>query len=303
VANRVLEKLPFRTRLALLHTFGRYAPWEEKFDFTPPPLGPGEVVGPPDFVGVGVQKAGTTWWFGLICDHPGVWARSDLHKERHYLDRFAAEAFGPEQDHVYHSWFPRRPGTITGEWTPDYFAFTWVPSLLARSAPDCRLLLILRDPVERFVSGMTHELRFGGSWTGSTMSEAVNRGLYCEQLRRWQEVWKPEQFLILQYEKCVRDPASELARTYRFLGLDDSHHPLGSTSPHEYSSPHEHSSPEDLDPMAAGRRRSKDQRVVLGPDARRRLVEIYSDDVLALVDLVPDLDISLWPNFRRLVRS
>jgi hypothetical protein len=28
------------------------------------------VVGPPDFVGVGTQRSGTTWWWQLLCDHP-----------------------------------------------------------------------------------------------------------------------------------------------------------------------------------------------------------------------------------------
>ena len=35
-----------------------------------------EVTGPPDFVGIGAQKAGTTWWFDAICAHPEVYARA-----------------------------------------------------------------------------------------------------------------------------------------------------------------------------------------------------------------------------------
>ena len=36
-----------------------------------PPCPPGMTIGPPDFVGVGVPKAGTSWWFSLILAHPG----------------------------------------------------------------------------------------------------------------------------------------------------------------------------------------------------------------------------------------
>ena len=40
------------------------------FDPTPPQPEMGQIVGPPDFVGIGAQKAGTTWWFDAICAHP-----------------------------------------------------------------------------------------------------------------------------------------------------------------------------------------------------------------------------------------
>ena len=94
---QAFSKLPPPARLAVLHARGRYAPWEEGFDFTPPTLGAGEVAGAPDFVGIGVQKAGTSWWYELIAAHPQVTARPDLHKERHYFDRFAMKAFGPAE--------------------------------------------------------------------------------------------------------------------------------------------------------------------------------------------------------------
>jgi len=72
VARRAFANLPPTVRTVLLHARGDYAPWEAGFDFTPPDLGPGEAVGPPDFVGVGVQKAGTSWWYELIveCEPP-----------------------------------------------------------------------------------------------------------------------------------------------------------------------------------------------------------------------------------------
>src|SRR6516162_10204326 len=93
VGRRALQKLPPSWRLATLHALGRYAPWEPQFDFTPPELRPGEVTGAPDFVGIGVQKAGTTWWYSLLAAHPDVSSRLDIHKERHFFDRFATMAF------------------------------------------------------------------------------------------------------------------------------------------------------------------------------------------------------------------
>ena len=97
-AREQFARLPPGVRRQVLHGLGRYAPWESGFDFTPPPLGPGEAVGPPDFVGIGVQKGGTTWWYDLLMTHPRLYARADIHKERHYFDRFGAEAVGLPPD-------------------------------------------------------------------------------------------------------------------------------------------------------------------------------------------------------------
>lgn len=276
VVAAAVRRLPTRVRLGLLHRLGRYAPWEEGFDFTPPLPAPGERVGPPDFVGIGVQKAGTTWWYELLAAHPGVSARPDIHKERHFLSRFGVDGFGPEEIRAYHGWFPRLPDTLAGEWTPDYLYFPWVAALLAQAAPETRLLVMLRDPVERFRSGLAHQLRHRASPTGATVTEAVTRGFYAAALGRWCEHFDPDQVLVLQYERCTQDPAGELARSYRFLGLDDGFRP-----PHLER------------PVGA----TTEGKVDLDDDARQRLIDTYAPDVKALVARVPELDLSLWPNF------
>jgi hypothetical protein len=276
VAAAAARRLPPRVRLTLLHRLGRFAPWEEGFDFTPPRPAFGEIVGPPDFVGIGVQKAGTTWWYELLAAHPGVSSRADIHKERHFLSRFGTAGFGPDDIGAYHGWFPRVPGTLAGEWTPDYLYFPWVAPLLAQAAPEARLLVMLRDPIERFRSGLAHQLRHRGSPTGATVTEAVNRGFYAAALMRWCEHFDPDQVLVLQYERCAEDPAGELARSYRFLGLDEKfrpenlHRPVGATT---------------------------EGKVHLDADAKKRLVDTYAPDVEALAKRLPEIDLSLWPNF------
>ena len=54
---------------------------------------------------------------------------------------FSPPVIGDEEVTGYHRWFPRAPGTMTGEWTPDYLTFPWVPPLLQRAAPDARLVI------------------------------------------------------------------------------------------------------------------------------------------------------------------
>ncbi len=273
-ARAAFRRLSPRSRGAILHRLGIFAPWEEGFDFTPPALGAGEQAGPPDFVGIGVQKAGTSWWYELVADHPGVWARDDVHKERHFFAPLAAEPFGAEEASRYAGWFPRPAGTITGEWTPDYLAYPWVPPLLHRAAPDTRLLVMVRDPVERFRSGLSFRLAMGAPDTEATLADAVRHGFYAAGLNRFLDWFPKEQVLVLQYERCAAEPAGQLAATYRFLGLPDH-------------------VPSDL-------RRSVNvsgTKVDLDDDARGRLIELYAADVAELVRLVPTIDTGLWPNF------
>jgi hypothetical protein len=270
------RQVPRSVRQELRLRFGPFAPWEAGFGHNPPPLDRGEVSGPPDFVGIGSQRAGTTWWFGLIVDHPDVFHRNSIHKELHYFSRYANDAFGPQEILRYHLWFPRPSGKKTGEWTPDYLSQRWVSPLLMSSAPEARLLAIVRDPVERFLSGVAHSEMSPGSHRGIVVTDAIERGFYASALRDWERQLESGQLLVLQYERCVADPSVELARTYRFLGLDDAYLPGDLRVP---------------------RSPTLGERPALASDARRRLVDLYSQDVAELKGMVPDLDISLWPNF------
>jgi Sulfotransferase family len=276
VLRGAFGRFPPAHRLAILHRLGRFAPWEAQFDFTPPALGPGEEAGPPDFGGIGVQKAGTTWWFDLLLAHPGVSTRSDLHKERHFFDRFGIESFGDADIEGYHGWFPRRDGRMVGEWTPDYFTLPWVAPLLKQAAPAARLLVLLRDPVERYRSGIAHQRQAGVPSDGATQADALYRGFYDRALSHWVEHFDRTQILVLQYERCTNDLDGQLAATFAFLGLAE-HHVSDIEQP--------------------PRSRPSTKRPELSDDARRRLVELYAPDVEALAARLPEIDLRLWPNF------
>ena len=270
--------LPLDQRYDLRHRLGRFQPGEDGFDLTPPDPGRGETAGPPEYVGVGATAAGAGWWHRLVADHPGVSARPDLPPARHYLSHFATEPFGPEQVAQYHGWFPRRPGTITGEWTPTYSSLPWVAPLLARAAPDARILFIVRDPLVRLRLALAGKGEHLVSQTGTAIAEAVDGGFYGAQLRQVLHHLPLDQVLVLQYEQCRRDRDCQLAATYRFLGLDEDHQPGRWPQP-----------------VAARAAPVPD----LDPDTRDRLVDLYAADVADLATLVPGLDLSQWPEFDR----
>lgn len=249
----------------------------------PPRCPPGWQVGPPDFVGVGAQRAGTSWWFSLILEHPRIDAPPGTPKELHFFDQFWWRCFDDAAIDEYRQYFPRGEGQLIGEWTPRYMHDAWVPALLRAAAPDAKILAILRDPVDRYVSGLAFDLHRGAPLHANVASEAFTRGLYARELTLLLKHVDRSQVLVLQYEQCVVDPASELARTFAFLGLD----------------------PVSLDGRRLERRinPSFSAKPTLAPRQVGALVEAYEDDVLALVRLFPEIDLTLWPSFAHMARE
>lgn len=252
----------------------RLRPWNAPLEI--PECPPGWTTGPPDYVGIGAQRCGTSWWYDAMRRHPGI-KRAPLGKEIHYFDRFWQGNAPDDIAAEYASLFPRPPGKLVGEWTPRYVADFWAIPLLRKAAPDARLLVMLRDPVARYRSAVARLDRLaeerGGRVLLASVSDATWRGFYFEQLRRVFEFFPREQVLVLQFERCVQSPASEMERTWRFLGLE----PL--TEPPERLMKHKQ----------AGRRTSE-----LAPAVAEALAERYRDDAAQLAELCPEIDLTLW---------
>ena len=242
----------------------------------PPPAPEGWRVGPPDSVGVGTARSGTTWWDSLIRAHPRVSRPEGTPKEVHYFDRLWQSELTEPDVARYHAFFARPEGQLSGEWTPGYMLDMWTPRLLRRAAPDARLLVLLRDPVERFRSGRTlAENRLTvGSTARAAANAAFNRGIYADQLLRLWSAFPRQQVLVLQYERCVAEPAAELQRTYEFIGLE----------------------PEIPSGLDLGQRvnASRGTKVTLSEWQEDQLIRRYAPENERLAQLLPELDLSLW---------
>jgi hypothetical protein len=238
--------------------------------------GPGWRPGPPDYVGVGTARSGTTWWDSLITAHPHVSRPAETPKEVHFFDGLWEHGLAEGDIERYHASFARPQGHLSGEWTPGYMLDAWTPPLLREAAPEARLLVLLRDPVERFRSGRTlAENRFTvGSTARAAANAAFNRGIYADQLLRLWGAFPRDQVLVLQYERCVADPRAHLERSYAFIGLE----------------------PEIPDGLELGGRvnASRGPKVVLSDWQEQQLARCYAPENERLAALLPELDLSLW---------
>src|SRR5271165_3888945 len=239
--------------------------------------------GPPDFVGVGAQRSGTTRWFDLIVAHPQIAAPLATRKELHYFDRFHSAAFTTADAVAYGEYFPRPQGHLTGEWSPSYLPSPRAPALLAQAAPRARVLVLLRDPVERYISAMRRHERVALAakepLNAMAPLDAFTRGLYHGQLALLLKSFPRSQVLILQYERCTADPPAELRRTYEFLGVADCGFRPGF----------------DAHP---NRQTDKPK---LPCEVRSALVAAYAEDVALLARDYPEIEVGLWPDFARLL--
>ena len=246
-----------------------------------PECPPGWTDGPPDFVGVGMQKAGTTWWHQLITAHPGV--VDTAYKELHFFEWHwddADDGYVP----LYAKYFCRPPGMQVGEWTPRYATDPWTPAMLARAAPDTRVLVLVRDPIERFRSGISmHRSRQQRLQTQTPVDsmhprvlvDAIERGRYARHLDRLLRWFPREQLLVLQFEQCIAATERELARTYEFLGLAPGFVPDNLQVPVFQT----------------------ENKMDLTSEFLARLHDEYDVDVRRLAEGWPELDLGLWEHF------
>jgi hypothetical protein len=193
----------------------------------------------------------------------------------HWFDRFWAQDPQAGLRADYAGWFPRPEGGITGEWTPTYLADVWVPPLLAEAAPDTRIVVLLADPLPRFLAAYARAVAAQPPrWDERDAIGQFMRGLHAEQLRALWRVFPRGQVMLLQEEACRDDPAGQLARTFTYLGVA----PDASLAAPTMQAP---AAPRD--PGAA-----------VHEPIRRAIENAYAVEVEQLALLAPELDFDRW---------
>jgi hypothetical protein len=267
--------------------------------------------GPPDFVGVGALGSGTGWWHAMLLAHPEIRAPRAHRRALHFFDKFAARELTGADIAAYHERFPRRPGTITGEWTGRYMFDAWTPPLLRRAAPDAKLLVMLSDPIERYRAIFTDRLAKRAEGERLYTADVVDRRSFGAQLARLRRFYDADRILVLQYERCRRDPVEQYQRTLAFLGVRDTGFVPRRLGRKAAGKPESTAVAALLRlGLPVGRRRRVAERLAGRPVDARRTAPLWPDleaalhtaldpDVEALRALVPELDLTLWPNFAR----
>lgn len=179
----------------------------------------------PAFLGIGAQKAGTTWLHANLAAHPGIFLPEV--KELHWLDWNWHRSVDD-----YARWFEAAGERVAGEITPAY-AIAPEPRVAATTSlmPNLRVVMLLRDPVERAWSQtMMNLVRFGGREVAAIPFATLRRHLesaavlqrsrYGVSIDRWTRHLSSERVLIGFFEEISSAPAALLERVLGFLGVE-----------------------------------------------------------------------------------
>ncbi|MBI2955804.1 MAG: sulfotransferase domain-containing protein [Acidobacteria bacterium] len=206
----------------------------------------------PDFIILGAQRSGTTSLYQYLSQHPCV-GRA-YQKEIHFFNQHYGRGVG-----WYRAHFPtvayktvvearQRHRMLTGEATPYYLFDPRAPRRIRTLLPAAKLIVLLRDPVERAYSHYQHSCLLGQE--SLSFEEAIAReperlrgerermladesyyslnhqrysyrarGIYVDQLQEWMSLFPRQQFLVLDSTELFEQPAAALQKTLAFLGL------------------------------------------------------------------------------------
>jgi len=197
----------------------------------------------PSFLIAGAAKCGTTSLAGYLAEHPEVHVPPQ--KELEFFNRRYLWERGP-------GWYSEQfaaagQARAIGEATPNYMFYPWAVERIAQLLPDVRLIVCLRDPVDRAYSHYLH-WREGMGFEGRSFERAVEdelaagaeevadhrhdssppyyaylaRGLYHLQLERLERHFGRERIHVLLLDDLKADPQAAFAAVCRHLGVDES---------------------------------------------------------------------------------
>lgn len=193
---------------------------------------------PPQFMVIGAEKSGTTSLYHYLNQHPQF--LPSIEKE---LDFFDIE-FNRGID-WYLAHFPPIPAQhnfVTGEVSANYIYSQKSPQRIWDVFPQLKLIVILRNPVERAISRYHMLLKQGSPkqpfeqainreinnisasiktgeipWIVLNGNRNIGNSLYVYHLQRWLEVFPREQLLILKSEEFYQNPAATLKQIFDYL--------------------------------------------------------------------------------------
>jgi hypothetical protein len=214
----------------------------------------------PGFLIVGAQRCGTTSMYRALSQHPAV-VKPVLHKGVHYFDTAYARGFNWYESHFPLRMLAQRSIRTTGvtpiafESSPYYMFHPLAAERICRDLPGVKLLVLVRDPVERAHSAHAHELARGfetepfdraleledsrlageaermladpGYVSHSHQHHAYRtRGQYADQLERLAQLFGSERIFVVDSGDFFSNPEHTYDEVLEFLGLPHGHYPV-----------------------------------------------------------------------------
>jgi len=191
----------------------------------------------PNFFIVGAPKAGTTSLYEYLKDVPGIYFPSI--KEPSYFS-YLFKSHKPlrksvirNKDEYLKLYQDAKEEKILGDASPAYLSVPGVAQEIYNKIPDAKILISLRDPVERFFSAYLMHYRLGNFQLSfhAQLENVMNdkdglgfqlryRGLYFEGVKRYLDIFSPKHVKIIIFEEWVKNPKNVITEILKFLEVE-----------------------------------------------------------------------------------
>jgi hypothetical protein len=195
----------------------------------------------PNFFLVGAQKSGTTSLHEYLSQIPNIFM-SKLKEPYYFMTRWddssIYKGMRVRSKEEYLRLFRKAKGySAIGESSPLYLWDPGTPTKISEIVPEAKIIMILRNPIDRAFSHYLYMIRFGLEQS-SDFYEAlitdynnpqkvvglshlyIDFGLYAEQVKRYLDVFGKQNVLVLIFEEFINEPRTSLENVLRFLETD-----------------------------------------------------------------------------------
>jgi hypothetical protein len=177
----------------------------------------------PGFLTIGVPRSATTWLHEALSRHPGIHLGHNKEPEFFTDHRFHAGV------RAYAEHFAAaKPGQLVGDISVGYLHSPRAPDRIAATLPDCRFIVMLRDPLKRARS--YYEYRLANAIAPASFEDSlkwpefrdilIEQGKYDLDLDRWFARFPVSRFFFILHEDIYDDAGGTLERLYDFLGVE-----------------------------------------------------------------------------------
>jgi len=181
----------------------------------------------PNFIVIGAARSGTTSLFQYLDAHPQI-GMSPV-KELNFFSRPAYEKKGVNW---YQDRFPKRDNLLAiGEASTSYTTYPYAPDVAARIAaynPEIRLIYVVRNPLERYISHFlqrtkagTETRQFDETFQDLEKETFTWQGRYYYQLSQYLRVFPKDQLLVISFDRIKSDTNQVVQDLYHFLGVSE----------------------------------------------------------------------------------
>jgi hypothetical protein len=194
----------------------------------------------PNFFIVGAARAGTTSLYYYLNEIPGVYMskfKEPCYFSPHYIQRYPGETITDNEEYL--RLFENASSYIAvGEASPSYLWDPDSPKLIHQAVPTARIIILLRDPIERAYSHYLQNMKFKAhgkklSFYHDLMRDYkrqervygisplyVEFSMYYEQVKRYFDQFGRQQVKVIIYEEFIQHPEQTVNDVLAFLGLN-----------------------------------------------------------------------------------